>query len=578
MRMAQRILVLPDDVVNRIAAGEVVERPASVVKELLENAIDAGATEISILVRKGGMDEIQVLDNGTGMSREDALTAFQRYATSKIRASDDLETMRTLGFRGEALPSIASVSKVRMVTREKTTLGGTEICLQGGEVREVRETGCPKGTDVIIRDLFYNTPARRKFLRSVTTEFSHIVDTVVRIGLAYHHIHLKLFHQERNTIDVPSTEDRMVRIGTLLGNELYRALRRCRVHMDFLSIDGYLGDPGFTYPNAKGIYVYVNGRFIRDRIIHHALMEGYRNLIPKQRYPVAVLFLELPPWGVDVNVHPTKREVRFSAGDLVHRGIVALCSDLREGSGGSVREGSTSDESEALALGVRESPPSYGALWPSADQESRMPPQGSEKAGFTDVVSSLRPVGQIGQTYVVCESPTGLMLIDQHAAHERIVFERLKRAVDEGNPTFQTLLFPETIELSPLEWETAERYLSDLKRVGFDLEPFGRRTLVIKSIPSVLAGKGCDQLVHDLIRDLVAEETRSEIGEHVETMLKVTACHGAIRAGKSLSMEEMVSLLAQMESEGFIRTCPHGRPAWVEISRRDLEKMFMRSS
>ena len=576
--MPQKILVLSDDVVNRIAAGEVVERPASVVKELLENAIDAGATEISILVKKGGMEEIQVLDNGTGMSREDALTAFQRYATSKIRASEDLETMRTLGFRGEALPSIASVSKVTMATRENAKLSGTEIWLEGGQVREVRETGCPRGTDVTIRDLFFNTPARRKFLRSVTTEFSHIVETVIRVGLAYHNIHLKLFHQQKCTIDAPSTDDRMVRIGTLLGNELYRALRRSRVRMDFLTIDGYLGDPGFTYPNAKGIYVYVNGRFIRDRIIHHALMEGYRNLIPKERYPVAILFLELPPWGVDVNVHPTKKEVRFSAADLVHRGVVALCHDLAGGGDSSVREESAGDESEPLPLGVRESPPDYRTLWAPADPGSRMPSQVLEKGGFTDVVSSVRPVGQIGQTYVLCESARGLMLIDQHAAHERIVFERLKREVDEENPTCQRLLFPETIELSPLEWETAERYMVELKRIGFDLEPFGGRTLVIKSIPSVLAGRGGDQLIHDLIRDLVAEETRGETREHLDTMLKVTACHGAIRAGKSLSMEEMTSLLAQMEKEGFIRTCPHGRPAWVEISRRDLDKMFMRSS
>lgn len=577
--MTQKIQVLPDEVVNRIAAGEVVERPASVVKELVENAIDAGGTEISILVEGGGLREIRVIDNGTGMGREDALTAFQRYATSKIRVNDDLETIQTLGFRGEALPSIASVSRVKMATKEEQSLSGTEILLEAGQVKQIRETGCPRGTDVTVQDLFFNTPARRKFQRSVATEFSHIMDVVVRIALAQCGIHFRLFHNEKSILDIPSTKDRLVRIGSLLGKESYRALHQVRVKMDSLEIEGYLSDPGYTRPNGKGIYIYVNGRFIRDRIIHHALMEGYRNLIPKDRYPVAVLFLYLPPWSVDTNVHPTKTEVRFSSIDLIHRGVIGLSHGLRGGSAEHTLEGPTiTGESRVPPLTVQESATDYTPIPSSSHPESRANTETPRAELFRSPPSSLRVLGQIDKTYIACESPRGLILIDQHAAHERIVFQRLKREAEHGRPRGQGLLLPQTVELSPVEWETAQRYFPELRQLGFDLEPFGRNTVVIKSVPSILSREDCSQMVSDLIRDLMAEEVGGGIAKGIETVLKVTACHGAMRSGQALSREEMTMLLEEMEAEGFLQTCPHGRPACVEIGLSQLAKMFMRSS
>jgi len=579
--MDRKIHVLPDEVVNRIAAGEVVERPASIVKELVENAIDARATEISILVEGGGLHRIRVIDNGTGMGREDALTAFQRYATSKVKASEDLATIQTLGFRGEALPSIASVSRVKMVTKDEESLSGEEIWLEAGRVREIRETGCPRGTDVAVQDLFFNTPARRKFQRSVSTEFSHVTEVVVRIALAHCGIHFRLFHHEKRILDIPVTKERIVRIGSLLGREIYRALHRVSVRMDSLEIDGYLSDPGSTRPNPKGIYVYVNGRFIRDRIIHHAIMEGYRNLIPKDRYPVAVLFLSLPPWSVDINVHPTKNEVRFSSTELIHRGVVALCQDLMQGPSERCQEDTVGrGESLAPPLTIREFTPSYSTL-PSAAHPSTGGPDVEPLRGgvlFKQPSFSLRILGQLDSTYLICESPGGLVLIDQHAAHERIVFERLKRGVENEQPEAQRLLFPETVELSAAELEAVQRYLPELKRLGFELEPFGRNTLAIKSIPLILSQGDCCQIVSDLIRDLISEETQGGMVKDIDTALKVTACHGSIRSGQALSMGEMTMLLNEMEEEGFFQTCPHGRPACIQIGLSELEKMFGRKS
>lgn len=576
--MAQRIHILPDEVVNRIAAGEVVERPASVVKELVENSIDAGGTEISVFAEGGGVRGTRVIDNGTGMERTDALTAFQRYATSKIRVSDDLATMQTLGFRGEALPSIASVSRVKMVTKEEQSLSGSEISLEAGRVTDIRETGCPTGTDVAVQDLFFNTPARRKFLRSVATEFSHIVEAVVRVALPYCGVHFRLFHNEKRILDVPPTKDRLTRIGSLLGNEIYKALHRVRIRMDALEIDGYVSDPAFSRPNAKGIYIYVNGRFVKDRTIHHAIMEGYRGRIGKDRYPVVVLFLQVPPWSIDVNVHPTKNEVRFGSTGIIHQGVLGLFQDPTGGSGEARQEDSIDRGDFSIRrMTVTESAAKY-SLDPSIGRTESGPiHEGSRRELFKKTTSSLRILGQVGRTYIVCESPRGLLLIDQHAAHERILFQQLKRGVDCGEPEVQRLLLPETVEFSPAEWETVERYLPELGRLGFDLEPFGRNTIVIKSVPSILPRRDYSQIVSDLVRDLIGEEVHG-IGKDIEAVLKVTACHGALRSGQELSTEEMTALLEEMEGEGFFYTCPHGRPACREIDTPQLEKMFMRKS
>ncbi|MBW2120367.1 MAG: DNA mismatch repair endonuclease MutL [Deltaproteobacteria bacterium] len=577
--MAQKIQVLSGEVVNRIAAGEVVERPASVVKELVENAVDAEAREILIHARSGGLRSIRVVDDGTGMEREDALTAFQRHATSKIRVSDDLERVSTLGFRGEALPSIASVSRVRMVTREHRSLIGTEILLEAGQVKEVRETGCRGGTDITVEDLFFNTPARRKFQRSVATEFSRITEVVVRIALAECGIHFKLFHNDRQVLDIPPTGERLERIGVLLGREVYRALRRVKVRMDSVEIEGYLSDPAFTRPNSKGFYFYVNRRFVRDRIIHHAVMEAYRNLIPKDRYPVAILFLDVPFWNVDANVHPTKIEVRFRSTDLIHRGVIGLSHGLPGQRRGppAVPLPAGLGEHRADSLAVEEPAFVYGPVPGAEPQEAKVDSRAPDGGLFSSTKTSLRILGQIGKTYLVCESSGGLILVDQHAAHERIVFERLKRDAEGGIPEVQTLLFPETVELSPAEWEGANRYFSDLKRIGFDLEPFGHNTVAIKSVPSILSRSDSRRIVSDILRGLAQEEARG--GEAAfETVLKVAACHGAIRAGQVLSHEEMTRLVEEMEKEGFFFTCPHGRPACLEIGLPELARRFKRSS
>jgi DNA mismatch repair protein MutL len=577
--MPHKIHVLPDEVVNRIAAGEVVERPASVVKELIENAVDARGTEVSVLVEGGGLRGIRVIDNGTGMERADALTAFQRYATSKITVGDDLATIETLGFRGEALPSIASVSRVKMVTKEEQSLSGTGIWLEGGQVGEIREVGSPKGTDITVEDLFFNTPARRKFVRSVATEFSHIIDVVVRLALAYSNIRFRLFHNEKMTLDVPPTMDRLVRIGSLLGKEIYKALLRVKLSMDGVEIEGYVGDPAFTRPNAKGIYIYVNGRYVKDRTVHHAIMEGYRTLIPKDRYPVVILFLKIPPWNLDVNVHPTKSEVRFGSAGLIHRGVVGLFHDFMRGSAKPTRgEKISAEESRTAGLTIKESDAGYESRPSVIHPASGIDTRGLQEGLFRDAPSSLRILGQVDKTYIVCESSRGLLLIDQHAAHERIVFQRLKRGLESGVPESQRLLIPATVEFSAVEWETVERYLSELGRLGFDLEPFGRNTLAIKSVPSILSRRDYSQTLFDLVRDLMGEDARAGIEKDIEAVLKVTACHGAIRSGQALSREEISALLEDMEREEFFLTCPHGRPACREIDVLQLEKMFMRKS
>ncbi|MDY7033894.1 MAG: DNA mismatch repair endonuclease MutL, partial [Thermodesulfobacteriota bacterium] len=495
--MSAKIKVLSESLANRIAAGEVVERPASVVKELVENSIDAGAKEITIDVKAGGRRSIKVIDNGEGMERDDALLALERHATSKISQDEDLFRVGTMGFRGEALPSIASVSKMRLITKSRGSLAGTQIYSEGGKIKDVCEAGCPEGTRIEVNTLFYNTPARFKFMKTDTTELSHIIDTVVQSALANPDIHFKLLHNGRETINAPVTRDLLSRVVALLGKDIHRSLYQVSLKGDSAEITGFISQPDCTRSTGKVIYTYVNNRYIRDRAVNHAIMEAYRTFIMKNRYPVVILFINIPFDQVDVNVHPTKREVRFQEQGKVHDHIVqALSATL--GRSPWIKEKSIVSQEKSFAdpkiqdyrHRVEEAILKYS---PHKKKEDVPVKRHFEKKGDgspdqmklmkkgTRFFSELNPIGQLKDTYILCSCDEGLILIDQHAAHERVIFETFKRKEQSSSVPSQMLLIPYHLELNYGEARILEQQLSKLSDFGFVMEPFGGNTFVIKS-------------------------------------------------------------------------------------------------
>ena len=577
--MSSKIRILSEDVIAKIAAGEVVERPASVVKELVENSIDAGATSIVVDIRAGGMETIRVMDDGCGMSREDALLATERYATSKVQNEEDLYSIQTLGFRGEALPSIATVSRMRLLTRDGTSQVGTEVYREGGVTARVSDAGSPMGTSVEVRNLFYNTPVRRRFLKSVGTEYFHIHRVVEQMALAKPAIHFRLIHDGREVLNVPKTEDPRVRIEAILGREAYKALVPLEFRDETISLRGYIGRPTLTLSTAKSIFIYVNGRFIRDRVVNRSLLDAYRTLIPRDRYPVAVLFIDLSPHRIDVNVHPTKREIRFRDQDKIYRSIhVALGSRLKAAPADEriSRAVEAYWQEKGVHNGMREECPEYRAIDGEGVAGSFVFPEFSRDTRTGGFYSSLSPMGQIGATYIVCQGPQGLVLIDQHAAHERVLFEKLRRGLKNATIVRQVLLFPHVVELSHAEGHIMDTYRDELERLGMEIEPFGGNTCAVKSVPQVLGGEDVESLVEDIMGELASEGRASQEETRTERVLTIMACHGAIRANRVLKDEEMRGLLHDLEEIEFAPTCPHGRPIFSEIDYPQLDKMFKR--
>ena len=594
-----KIKILPEILSNKIAAGEVVERPASIVKELVENALDANSSRIMIEVKKGGRSLIRVSDNGVGMSRDDAMLSLERYATSKIYTDGDLFAINTLGFRGEALPSIAAVSEFCLVTRDETSLSGTEIIVHGGTIKKVSEIGAPQGTMVTAERLFFNMPARRKFLKTITTEMGHIVDAITKIALGWPEVQFRLTHNGKRVKNWPATGDPTDRIMDVLGIGIKDDLCKIEFSADDLSITGWICSNRNTRRTSRGIYICVNGRVVRDRIIQHALFEGYSGRLVKGQFPLAVLFIHAPYDQVDVNVHPAKHEIRFAhqknvheavrraVARALHRADLSGWTDPEIGANRPSMERSGIFEPTAdfeilkrkrknacsreigISASYRPAPPLKHDL--SVDETGVQTPLW-EKKRFGD----LRVIGQFRDMYILCESGDGLILIDQHAAHERILFEQLKTRFKDAKKTSQKLLIPETIDLGYREAKILERLIPNLNELGLEIAPFGGDTFVVKAVPLLLKNKEIKPLVIEIVEKIAEIGVSSGLETVIDQCLELVACHGAIRANQRLSEDEIRKLLHQLDSCDQPSNCPHGRPTWIQWSFKDLEKLFKR--
>ena len=571
-----KIRSLTPEVVAKIAAGEVVERPASVVKELLENALDAGGGSVKVEVQGGGRRLIRVTDDGEGMRAEEALLALQRHTTSKIEFLEDLFALHTFGFRGEALSSIAAVSRMKISTRKEGELAGAELQLEGGVIQHSAETGAPVGTSVEVRDLFFNVPARLKFMKSPGTEMAHIGEILAKTALANPQTRFQLFHEGKLMSTYPLRQDPSARLVEALGEDVAGKIFPFHYRQGELKIEGFAGQPDLDRSNGRGIYLFVNRRPVRDRLLTHAVMEGYRNLIPSNRFPVAVLFVEIPPSEVDVNVHPSKWEVKFSDSETVHRSAIRAIRAMLEAT--PWLKTSPQEKPE----GVREPQGFYGAsqrgvsfpvFWTGSFRtEPRLEPQDDSGEG----TSSVSFLGQIQDTYLIFTSPEGLLLLDQHAAHERILLEKLGNDLAGGNLSRQSLLLPEVVELTSAEAEIVEEHLADLGRMGFEMEPAGVRTFWLKAIPQILSAEEPLPILREMIREISSWQEGADLRKFLDSLLKMMACRGAIQAGRALARQEAHALLFDLQKCRFPSHCPHGRPTLLKITHSDLGKMFGR--
>ena len=619
-----KVRILPEILSNQIAAGEVVERPFSVVKELVENALDAQSTLVTIEVENGGKNLIRISDNGTGMSRDDALLSVERYATSKIYEDKDLFSIKTLGFRGEALPSIASVSRFTVITREKTADAATLIHIEGGTVKKVTETGAPPGTMITVEQLFFNTPARRKFLKSTATEMAHILDTLSSIALGWPQVQFRLNNNGKLMKSWPPAGGYYDRAVDIMGQEFHNSLIPVDFRDDAVELSGLVSSPDITRSSGQKLFVYVNGRYIKDRSLVHALLEAYGSRLMKNRYPVAVLFLNVPCDRVDVNVHPTKHEVRFADHSRIYSAVKASVSAalLRsEKNKAGIRpsrmpeipsaikerlhqpEIKPRDLFEADSEGpsdiarICEPAPRFSRVEDRDEKKSPPPPvfqtSSDRFASFQEKTaepspaeqqtagiqnsffSRLRIVGQLHNTYILCDSGEGLIVIDQHAAHERIVFEQLKSRTTKVRS--QALLLPETVELGYREAAALEKVIPGLMELGLEIEPFGSNCFVVKSVPAILSSGMISRLVTDMAEKLVTTGSSQLLENALDDCLILMSCHGAIRAHQILSEAQMKQLLAQLDACETPSFCPHGRPTWTKYSLAIIEKAFKRS-
>jgi len=600
--MATKIRILPEQLTNKIAAGEVVERPASVVKELLENSIDARSMEIIVEIEDGGRRLIRVADNGCGMSREDLLISLERHATSKISSDADLFSLSSLGFRGEAIPSIASVSRFSLASRESGSIEGSEVYAEGGRIVDVKSCGMPTGTVVAVRNLFFNTPARLKFMKSRETETGHVGEIINRLALSRPDIRFIYTVDGRTVCRLPAG-DLLSRARELFGSELSRELYQLDASMGGMSLQGLLGTPAASRSTTGNIYTYINGRYVRDKVVQHAIMQGYRHVLERGRYPVLVLFMELAPGDVDVNVHPTKHEVRFREQSKVHAAIQSAVEEhlhaaaWLQGSGAvSVRSPVPSHQPPPAAriAAVKEALLRYSAQQQQHVAAETIPaavdklpvaavpaetgpaeqPAITGEAG--EGYSSLRIIGQFRSAYILCQDEADLLIIDQHAAHERVIFEQLRASFRDGRIDGQRLLFPETVALSPLESETLKVHAGTLQKLSFDLEEFGHNTWLLTAIPLQLANQNYRQSLLDILAELSGLGASSLFAEKCDELLAKVACHSSVRGEWHLSVTEIDGLLKQMDQTGFAANCPHGRPVIARIRMREIEKMFRR--
>ena len=647
-----RIRILSDQVANQIAAGEVVERPASIVKELLENSLDAGAQRIRVDVEAGGRKLIRIEDDGCGMLRDDALLAFERHATSKIRSSDDLLSLGTLGFRGEALPSIASVARVHLLTRSAEEPVGTELEIAGGKILRKADAAAPPGTTLAIRDVFFNTPARRKFLKSEPTELSHIAALVTHYALAYPEKHFALHSTTHALLEAPPAARLADRIYQIFGREVLEQLLPVAAETNFvraglpepppwkreadwepptpgaLRIHGFVSRPELQKLNRNSMYIFVNRRLIRDRLVQHAITEAYRNILPPTSFPVVLLFLEMPPEEVDVNVHPAKTEVRFRQQSFLHDFVrdsirnalvqtrpaasflTALTAHPLESSAlvpaVSPLPGPADAGNAARSVPVQESEPIHAGqdAEPFVLAEAALPPQAqrlplqaaelgeaaaqpavaaTDAAAAADAagpslhgLASLRALGQLRESFILAVNAEGLWIIDQHVAHERVLFEKILRERQVEQVQRQRLLMPVLIDLKPEQMPLFASIAAELERNGLEAEPFGPRTLAVKAAPTGLEGRELERMIHEVLEQ-AGNEQQAENLETVRTRIAASiACHAAIKINTPLEPAKIDWLLAELAQTEHPTSCPHGRPIVLRYSLKDIQRAFQR--
>ena len=649
-----RIHVLSEAVANKIAAGEVVERPASVVKELLENALDAGSTRIKVQVEAGGKKLIQITDNGCGMVRDDALLAFERHATSKIKDAEDLLNVATLGFRGEALPSIASVSRLRLETRAAEDTAGTVVEINGGKIFRVEEAGLPVGTSITVRDLFFNTPARKKFLKSESTELSHIASLVTHYALAHPGKHFELHSATNALLVAVPVADQSERVYQVFGKETLDQLlpavamlplervglpqpppwKRGEAEEEALKnpgelrLHGFVSKPEIQKLNRSSIFVFVNGRLIRDRLVQHAIIEAYRNIIPPTVFPVVLLFLEMPNAEVDVNVHPSKTEVRFRQQTVVHdfvrdsvraalmkaRPVPQFATEIRAHPSASPGltpgarpiggEGGTSWR--ALHEPVTTGGFALTAPFPQPTNErfrfeggiaieanaavsvARAPevvpddgcvaaiPDEPEESALVPALGTLKPLGQIRNSFILAVNGEGLWIIDQHVAHERVLFERVLKQRSVQKVESQRLLMPLLVELTPAQQAVFSEISNELQLNGFEAEPFGTRTVAVKVAPAGLEASQIEHMLQELLDQFSREEQKLNMEMVRNRIAASIACHAAIKVNMPLEQNKMEWLLAELAKTDCPMSCPHGRPVVLRYSMKDIQRAFKR--
>lgn len=635
-----KIRVLPDIVASRIAAGEVVERPASVVKELIENSLDAGAHQIEVTVEVGGKQLIRVADDGEGMSRDDALLAFERHATSKLTSVEDLHKITTLGFRGEALPSIASVAKVTLRTKTHDELVGTEVEIEGGKIRDVRDCAWSQGTEVIVRQLFFNVPARRKFLKSDATELFHITNLVTHYALAYPRLAFSLTHGLRSLIQVTPVETLKERAYQVFGADFLNTLIELDHQIENLRVFGFVSKPTLARTNREAQYFFVNGRFVKDRLMSAALNDSFRAILPSGTYPAAIVFLELPVEDVDVNVHPAKTEVRFrqpinvktAVVEAIHKAIATTkpVMELPRAArhppslGRSridvapTRRAST----EAFRLQAPVTPPKRPPTQPPMDFGFQPPPRRSlmpappprppidasptptprplaelpphtetemgispqclrppaiEPMEEVDVTPySIRPLGQVRDSFIVAASDEGLWLIDQHVAHERILYEKFRKEFAEKSIQAQPLLIPEVLDLTPAQAATFEQIRDELETIGFGLGQLSGRSIAINALPADIPVTEGRALILEILEVAEKEKRAGSVEKLRDEIAASMACRAAIKINTPLTEEKMRWLIQELFRTHVPTNCPHGRPIVIKLTTREIERLFKR--
>ncbi|MBW2616260.1 MAG: DNA mismatch repair endonuclease MutL [Deltaproteobacteria bacterium] len=563
------IRILPEKVASQIAAGEVIDRPASVVRELIDNSIDAGADRIVVRIENGGKGLIKVSDNGVGMSRDDLLLCVERHATSKIETASDLFSIKSLGFRGEALPSIASVSRMKLTSRPKDRLEGHRLKIAGGKLTAIEETGAPVGTVVEAGALFFNIPARRKFLRAARTETDHIIDTFTRVALPFPAINFKLDDAAKTLMNLPASDHLLPRLSVLLGRKVAESITEEQERIHGVGVCVYLAPWELSRTRGDRLFVYVNGRNIRDRLVTRAIIEGYGQRLMKGHYPQAVIFLEIDPSKVDVNVHPTKQEVRFHNSRDVFQAIVSTIEKALARSFHSLY-GQMPDQVPSFVSDASEPFPEF-----SQSVLTRGILDVADAAEQSTISELPQIIGQLGNTYILCQVKDGLLMVDQHAAHERIMYENLKKGFDASHIEVQALLVPHKLELSAKEKRVVQEKGDRLSRFGIELEHFGGNTFLLRSVPALLENVEWDSFLSEFLAELEEGEPEDD-NILLDKALTVMACHGAIRAGYRMTNEEITHLFYQLEEMDVPTNCPHGRPIFKHFTYYEIEKMFKR--